>query len=427
MEGIDIISKLDDSNDNDSKKDIYENILKLSSNSSTSVVIVDNIDKILKHYNDDISNDEEIIMLKILMNICKSSISIEILCKNNKILSLIESRLRNIALISDIKAHIWNFLTVLAPSLDKESSVVSLIVHCLKMNVKDLYCLESTWQLSKHDQYAEYMASKELGLLEQLKNVMKENKDEARLLSLKIISNVAINKSSQIYLASVPLGMIPILKEIIKDDNDENQLKALSIIQVLSKNKKNQHYLSSKELDIIPLLIVAIKSEKDVLVSSGLQILLSLSGNEANNQYLTSPELGLLESLKKIVIVNNGDIANKAWDVATRLSIDLESRIPWLCGIIKEDKDEPDRLKALNEVHVLSKEKDYHEALMQPELGLIKALSIGIETGGDTRTKVLVILKTLCKSSIAKTNIAADADLKEKFYSICKGLHNHNH
>ena len=383
MEGLDIINKLNNENDIDSKKDVYDNILKLSTNQSQSVVIVDNIDTILKHYSDNINNDEEIIILKILMNVSKSSIACETICNNDKILSLIESILKSETLISDIKSQIWNLLIVLAPSINKESNVISLIVHCLKMNIKDLQCLENTWQLSKYDQYSEYMVSKELGLIEQLKNVMKENKDEARLWSLKIIANLAVNKLTQIYLASTALGMIPILKEIIKEDNDENRLKALSIIQVLGKNKKNQQYLSSKELDLIPVLIFVTKSEKDVFISNGLQLLLSLSGSETNNEYLASTELGLLEAMKIIVIKFNGDIANKAWDVALRLSLDLETRIPWLCSIIKEDKDESDRLKALNEIHALSKEKDYHQALMQPELELMKTLSISIDTNGN--------------------------------------------
>jgi len=115
----------------------------------------------------------------------------------------------------------------------------------------------------------------------------------------------------------------------------------------------------------------------------------------------------------------DNDASAKAWTAVLNLLPDIESRVPFLCDVIKEDQKDA-RLKALDEVKGLAKEKEYHQAMIANALGLFKALCHAIDTGkGDTRNRALIITRSLTKTTKTKANL--DANFKAILLTIVKG------
>jgi len=415
-----IIKQLSECNDTNARITKYNEILSLSSS-----VIADNIDTIINQYNDDVNNDEESLLLKILVNATSSSSSsstTETIGK--KVYKIMITRLKLQSLSLSIKSLQWKVLL----NLSSESSLLSLISNennillLIKDNTYDINCLELAWKLSKTDDYDTTMASSELQLIKQfiitINNINTSN--DIKIMIIKIIGNISLNKSNQPYLASAELGLLQSFISIINNDKGDTVPKVLGIIHTLSRHKKVQQYMSSKDLGLIVTIVSILcnpTTPSTETIDITLKIVINLSVNESNNEYMISNNVGLVTALKGIIMKSDKDASVKAWTAVLNLLPDIESRVPFLSDVIKDDKNDA-RLKALDEVQGLAKEKEYHQAMIGSALGLFKALSHAMSDKGDARSRALIIARSLTKTTKTKANL--DANFKAILLSIIK-------
>lgn len=174
------------------------------------------------------------------------------------------------------------------------------------------------------------MAAPELGLLQVLVEVIKENKGQARVMALGACQSLSAANENKAHMAAYELGLLELMVQLIKEDKRQVRVNALGTCWNLSYAAEILVPMAAPELGLLSVLVEVIKEDKGQARVKALGVCQNLSIDPENQIQMAAPKLGLLEVLVEVMKEDQGQARVSALVVCGCLSIVPQNKLSLL-------------------------------------------------------------------------------------------------
>lgn len=256
------------------------------------------------------------------------------------------------------------------------------------------------------------MAAKDLGLVDLMVSIIKEDTGEARMAAAGVLWNLSVAAENRQTLCQSP-DLIPALVRVLGEDKGESRLRAFGVLHNLSLSPENQELMGTSELGLLPALLSILHESNVDSIDKACNVLWNLSVCEKNRPSMASTDLvSVLSSL----IVDSEPVRAKAFIVLYYLTLSGENRVlmgsaPGLLAalafMLQGDKGDM-RVKSCGMLVNLTSANENKPLIAAPSTGLLPLIIKAVaEEPGDLRTKACSVLWNLSVSPENRTVLTA--------------------
>ena len=192
-----------------------------------------------------------------------------------------------------------------------------------RINALEIICFD----LSPDDENKVMMGSSQLGLVQILVDVIKEDKAVARYYAIGTCQDLSTVNENLSIMGSPQLGLVQVLVGVIKEDKADARNLALGTCQNLSVNNENKAIMGSPQLGLVQVLVGAIKEDKADARNLALGTCRNLSLDNENKAIMGLSELGLVQVLVGVIKEDKADARNNALATCQNLSVNNENKM----------------------------------------------------------------------------------------------------
>ena len=256
------------------------------------------------------------------------------------------------------------------------------------------------------------MASRELGLVDTLVTIVKEDEGEARMAATGVLWNLSVAAENRSLLCNSP-GLLSTLVIVLNTDRSESRMRAFGVLHNLSLAPDNQETMAAAEFNLVPVLLGILHEDSTDSIDKACNVLWNLSVAEKNRPLMASVDIvSRLASL----IIENESVRSKAFIVLYYLTLAPENRVLMgaaegllssLSFMLLEDKADL-RVKACGMLVNLSSANENKPLIAAPTTDILPLLVKAISgEPGDLRTKACSVLWNLSVSTANRSILTA--------------------